>query len=747
MISRALLRLLVFGAPALSGPLLAASSGNNLVTNPSFESGSSGWSSVTGTATVTPYGSPGGPDLLVRNAIGGGGNYLSDTSSNATIEQIVPVGPIPAGMNVRASAYLGGAGADGSGLIVRYLNAGGGEISRDGLDTVTLERRNWESVLLYRAGVFAPPPGTVSIAVQIQFTNTGGAADGAADLVCLELTTDPVVPPAVPLDTELLHNGDFENGWNGMSPLDLNSARSWVGVGQPATVKPYSNVDSNVPSTTVSCLIGGGAPGTSCIPGGAGNLLVDSGNGNAVLRQRLDVRGSTSTFSPFGSRALAVSAFLGGVGSDPDAARVDVRFLSSSFVVLSTATPLGPVTAENRNQETVVLRTESEYLVPQQTAYIEVDVAFIRLFGSAQGLLDNVSARLIVPTPPTPIPLGINLIRNSGFENGSLSGSPLELNRADGWRGAAGSTEVLVYGSSGAVPPTSFSTSNGLGGRVAGDLGADSILVQSFSLNGSAGQVDAGGLRAYMGCWFGGVGSDPDSAEVFVECLNAAGNQVGPLQQLFQVTPANRANATTLVHRFGDFAIPPTTRTLLFSLRFIQTFGAPDGLADGASLVVYEASSAGFASCAGDGSGTPCVCGNHSGEGDFEGCLNSLGLGGKLRGTGIAAITGGSLVLHGSQMPSSTALYIQSAEPAGGGAGTVFGDGLLCAGGSVLRLGARVNAGGASQFPNPGQSLASIGNVVTPGVRFYQVWYRNAANFCSPARYNLTNGWQVSWSF
>jgi hypothetical protein len=31
-------------------------------------------------------------------------------------------------------------------------------------------------------------------------------------------------------------------------------------------------------------------------------------------------------------------------------------------------------------------------------------------------------------------------------------------------------------------------------------------------------------------------------------------------------------------------------------------------------------------------------------------------------------------------------------------------------------------------------------------VRNYQAWYRNAAVFCSPSTFNLTNGYQVTWA-
>jgi hypothetical protein len=65
----------------------------------------------------------------------------------------------------------------------------------------------------------------------------------------------------------------------------------------------------------------------------------------------------------------------------------------------------------------------------------------------------------------------------------------------------------------------------------------------------------------------------------------------------------------------------------------------------------------------------------------------------------------------------------------------------------VARLGTATNSGGASQYPAGAQLPVSVrGNVTTPGVRIYQVWYRNAAAFCTPSTFNLTNGLWVLWT-
>ena len=151
--------------------------------------------------------------------------------------------------------------------------------------------------------------------------------------------------------------------------------------------------------------------------------------------------------------------------------------------------------------------------------------------------------------------------------------------------------------------------------------------------------------------------------------------------------------------------------------------------------------------CFGDGSGTPCPCGNTSVVGANEGCLSSLGLGGKLIASGTPSIGADTLVLSGSQMPNSSALYFQGTAQQAGGAGGVFGDGLRCAAGSVIRLGTKANAAGVSHYPVAGDPAISVRGLVTsPGTRTYQVWYRNAAAFCVSSTFNLTNGLLVTWT-
>jgi hypothetical protein len=151
--------------------------------------------------------------------------------------------------------------------------------------------------------------------------------------------------------------------------------------------------------------------------------------------------------------------------------------------------------------------------------------------------------------------------------------------------------------------------------------------------------------------------------------------------------------------------------------------------------------------CFGDGSGTACPCGNASAVGDRSGCTNSLGLAGRLGHDGMASLSNDSLVLLGSGMPDSAALYFQGTSATNGGAGALFGDGLRCVGGSIVRLGAVANTAHASQYPSGLALPVSVkGQVGAPGSRTYQVRYRNTAGFCTSDTFNMTNALEVAWA-
>jgi hypothetical protein len=151
--------------------------------------------------------------------------------------------------------------------------------------------------------------------------------------------------------------------------------------------------------------------------------------------------------------------------------------------------------------------------------------------------------------------------------------------------------------------------------------------------------------------------------------------------------------------------------------------------------------------CFGDGTGTPCPCANASPIGNREGCTNSLSSGGRLRASGNASLASDTVLLLGSGMTGGSALYFQGVSALNGGLGGVFGDGILCAGGSAIRLGAKHNTGGASHYPSITDPHLSVrGMVTTPGTRMYQIWYRDPASFCTSDTFNFTNGLKIVWT-
>jgi len=195
-------------------------------------------------------------------------------------------------------------------------------------------------------------------------------------------------------------------------------------------------------------------------------------------------------------------------------------------------------------------------------------------------------------------------------------------------------------------------------------------------------------------------------------------------------------------------------QTYTIQIGCYPNYGAPTG-GQGRFTVDVTGGSACFSGtiyCVADGSGTACPCGNNSTVADAAGCRNSLGTPGTLRGNGSASISADTLVLTSSFIPNGPGLYFQGTNQLAGGNGALFGDGLRCAGGTVIRLGIVQAASNTSTYPSPNPPavnaipISAKGLNVAGNVRNYQLWYRDSASFCSPAVFNLTNGLNVTWA-
>jgi len=149
--------------------------------------------------------------------------------------------------------------------------------------------------------------------------------------------------------------------------------------------------------------------------------------------------------------------------------------------------------------------------------------------------------------------------------------------------------------------------------------------------------------------------------------------------------------------------------------------------------------------CSGDGSGAPCPCNNAS-SGPV-GCLNSVLTGGRLRAIGSATVAADTLELWVTgPSEGSNVLFFQGSSTIASGAGVTFGDGLRCAGGTVIRLGTQPIFFGWARYPAPGSPPISVRGAVLPGTtRHYQAWYLDSPGACGPPAPNLTNGYSVVW--
>jgi len=146
--------------------------------------------------------------------------------------------------------------------------------------------------------------------------------------------------------------------------------------------------------------------------------------------------------------------------------------------------------------------------------------------------------------------------------------------------------------------------------------------------------------------------------------------------------------------------------------------------------------------------GTNALCPCANGGQPHAGCEHSFATGGgRLVSQGIARVTSDSLALNaGGLPPTASTLFFQGTSQAN----ALFGDGLRCAAGTVIRLGTKAAVAGFASYGagNVGDVPISVRGAIpgAGGVRHYQGWYRNAAVFCTTSTFNLTNGVTVTWT-
>ncbi|MBI5362140.1 MAG: hypothetical protein HZA53_03105 [Planctomycetes bacterium] len=173
--------------------------------------------------------------------------------------------------------------------------------------------------------------------------------------------------------------------------------------------------------------------------------------------------------------------------------------------------------------------------------------------------------------------------------------------------------------------------------------------------------------------------------------------------------------------------------------------GQHHGALQGGVSWVTELVPRGF--CFGDGSlATACPCANFGAPG--SGCGNSVHPSGA-RLSSAGSIQPDTIDLTATGLPPGVAtIYLQG--DASSATGIVFGDGVRCVDGQLLRMGMRIDTDldGATAFgPSHGDGpLSAAGGIVQGNTYAYQVYYRNAsATWCPPATFNVTNGLTIAW--
>jgi len=150
-----------------------------------------------------------------------------------------------------------------------------------------------------------------------------------------------------------------------------------------------------------------------------------------------------------------------------------------------------------------------------------------------------------------------------------------------------------------------------------------------------------------------------------------------------------------------------------------------------------------------------CPCANPpSPAGASKGCNNSSGSGGAVLSSGGQALLSADSVVFTSngETPSATSIVLQgsSSNPSG----SVFGQGIRCASGTLVRLYTKHAVNGSIVAPAAGDPTisarsAALGDTILAGeTRWYQVYYRDPhiPIVClSSASFNATQGQAIDW--
>jgi hypothetical protein len=275
-------------------------------------------------------------------------------------------------------------------------------------------------------------------------------------------------------------------------------------------------------------------------------------------------------------------------------------------------------------------------------------------------------------------------------------------------------------------------------------LAAPSVSAQDVTLSVGNVNLSTGTVEIMFSNTVAVAGFQFDVSEVTIDNICCGATEAANFDVSW-----NPLNGRVLCFGFGT-TIPPGPERLLLELSVHCDAGACDNssavclsaeifsdpAANALTTSVDPCGEFYSAFCFGDGSGLTCPCGNNGASG--EGCANSSGSGATLTPSGsndVALDDINFLVTQGP--PGIPGILFTGTAQAGGGSGILFGDGLLCASGTIQRLDVKFldNTGSATWGPG----LQPDGGWSPGDTRHFQAWYRDTVGPCNGG-FNTSHG-------
>ncbi len=204
------------------------------------------------------------------------------------------------------------------------------------------------------------------------------------------LVGSPAASPAAIPGGNLVRNPGADSKPGAADSATIVAPAIWTTTGTFTAVR-YGG-PGGFPAATVAARIGGGP-----------NFMAGGNAAVSTAEQTIDVAGSATEIDA-GDVKARLSAFLGGYSTQPDAAMVDVQFLSAASAPLGQLR-VGPVTPAQRNSATTLIQRSTEGAVPATTRQLRVVITATRGSGGYNdGYADNVAIELMPASAPAPKP-------------------------------------------------------------------------------------------------------------------------------------------------------------------------------------------------------------------------------------------------------------------------------------------------------------------------------------------------------